>query len=95
MAEAIEQLQQALATYGSDEPTFRSAHIKGLLVMLGGVDGSAVAPIAERLDSPLFSAILPSTVRCRTTGRYYATAAELAGQAVAVARAAGALTALA
>jgi predicted ATPase/class 3 adenylate cyclase len=94
--EAIEQLQQALATYGSDPPTGESAQVALCLFWLGGSDESAVTPIAERLDSPVFSA---SFAFLRGVPHYMAgddtTAAELAGQAVILARAAGALFQLA
>ena len=86
--EAIEQLQQALATYGSDPPTWQKARIALFLFWLGGSDESAVSPIAERLDSPVFSAMFAFF---RGVPYYMvgddATAAELAGQAVTLARA--------
>jgi predicted ATPase/class 3 adenylate cyclase len=90
--EAIKQLEQALARYGSDRPTWWSAQIRAFLVLLGGLDESAVAPIADRLDSPVFSA----TFAFYRAVPYYlvgdeATAADLAGQAVVLSRAAGAL----
>jgi predicted ATPase/class 3 adenylate cyclase len=89
--EAIEQLQHALATYGSDPPTWESAQVALVIFWLGGSDESAVTPIAERLDSPVFSAMFAFL---RGVPYYMvgddATAAELAGQAVTLARAAGA-----
>ena len=66
------------------------------MLLLGGVDESTVRPIAERLDSPVFSATFAFY---RSVPHYmagdYATAVELAGHAVALARTAGALTGLA
>jgi predicted ATPase/class 3 adenylate cyclase len=93
--EAIEQLELALATYGPDRPTWWSAQIGAFLVLLGGWDESAVTPIAEVLDSPVFSA----TFAFYRAVPYYmvgddAAAVELAGEAVAFARAAGAVTTL-
>jgi hypothetical protein len=93
--EAVEELRQALATYGSDPPTWQSARIALTLFWFGGSDESAVIPIAEHLDSPVFSA----TFAFFRGVPYYmvgddATAAELAGQAVTLARAAGALVQL-
>jgi predicted ATPase/class 3 adenylate cyclase len=94
--EAIEQLQQALATYGSDPPTWERAHIALFLFWLGGSDESSVALVAERLDSPVFSAAFAFL---RGVPHYMTgddtTAAEHAGQAVTLARAAGALVQLA
>ena len=94
--EAIEQLQQALATYGTNSPTWQCAKVSLFIFWLGGSDESRVAPIAERLDSPVFSATFAFL---RGVPRYMAgddiTAAEHAGQAVTLARAAGALVQLA
>ncbi len=94
--EAIEQLEDALARYGSDPPTWCSAHAALILFWLGGLDQSTVAPIVERIDSTVLSASFAflSGVPYYMKGDY-ATAAELAGQAVALARAAGAVTELA
>ena len=65
------------------------------LFWLGGSDESAVTSIAEHLDSPVFSAKFAFLrgVPYYMTGDD-ATAAELAGQAVTLARAAGALVQL-
>ena len=94
-SEAVEELQQALVTYGSDPPTWQSAQIALSLFWLGGSDESAVVPIAERIDSPVFSAMFAFF---RGVPYYMvgddATAAELAGQAVTLARAAGAVVQL-
>jgi hypothetical protein len=81
-----------LARYGSDQPTWRTAQIRLYLVLLGGIDATAVAPIGEHLDSPVFSA----TFAFYRAVPFYmigdeATAAELAGQAVALSRSAGAV----
>ena len=94
-AEALEQFQQALATYGSDEDTWQSAHCAAYMLLLGGLDESVVAAIADRLDNPVFSAL----VAFYRGVPYYmigedATAAKHARQAVGLARAAGALTLL-
>ena len=94
--EAIERLEAALTRYGSDPPSWWSAETAVYLVLLGALDESAVAPIAERLQSPVFSA----TFAFYRSVPYYmrdddATAADLAGQAVTLSRAAGALVQLA
>jgi predicted ATPase len=90
--EAIEQLTEALARYGSDPPSWFTAQAALFLVWLGGLDQSAAEPIVERVDSPVFSA---SFAFLRAVPYYMkgdeATAVELAGQAVILARAAGAL----
>jgi len=90
--DAIERLEQALARHGPEQPTWRSAQIQAFLVLLGGLDASAVTPIVERLRSPVFSAMFAFY---RAVPFYMigdeATAAELAGQAVALSRAAGAV----
>ena len=95
-ADALAQFQQALDTYATDEVTWQSANITVYMLLLGGVDESTVRPIAERLDSPVFSATFAFY---RSVPHYmagdYATAVELAGHAVALARTAGALTGLA
>lgn len=89
---AIGRLEQALARYGSDRPTWRTAQTRAYLVLLGGLDATAVVPIATRLDSPVFSAMFAfyRAVPFYMTGDE-ATAAELAGQAVALSRSAGAV----
>ena len=93
--EAVEQLQGALATYGSGQPSWWSAQISSYLLLLGGLDESAIAPIVEHLNSPVISATFAFA---KAVPHYmigdYATAADLAGQSVAFARAAGALTLL-
>lgn len=93
--DAVEKLRQALATYGSDPPTWQSAKVALCLFWLGGSAESAVIPIAEHLDSPAFSAMFAFF---RGVPYYMvgddATAAELASQAVTLARAAGALAQL-
>jgi hypothetical protein len=94
-ADARQELQDALATYGSDPPTWQSAQTALSLFWLGGSDESAVVPIADHLDSPVFSAMFAFF---RGVPYYMvdddATAAELAGEAVTLARAAGALVQL-
>ena len=93
--EAIEPLQQALAMFGSEPPTWHSARIALFLFWLGGSAESAVTPIAERIDSPVFSAMFAFF---RGVPYYMAdedaAAAELAGQSVTLARAAGAVVQL-
>src|SRR5262249_13822547 len=89
--EAIERLRRALARYGTDTPTWGSGQVAVFLHMLGGVDESAVTPIAARLDSPVLSA----TLVFYGAVAYYLrdedeTGAELAGEAARMARAAGA-----
>ncbi len=90
--DAIGRLEKALARYGSDQPTWRTAQSHAYLVLLGGLDATAVVPIATRLDSPVFSAMFTfyRAVPFYMTGDE-ATAAELAGQAVALSRSAGAV----
>jgi predicted ATPase len=92
---AVEELQRALATYGSNPPQWHRARIALCLFWLGGSDESAVIPIAEHLDSPVFSAMFAFF---RGVPYYMAgedaAAAELAGQAVTLARAAGAVVQL-
>jgi hypothetical protein len=56
--QAIARLEQALGQYGGDEPTWVSGRLAVFLVLLGGFDETTVAPIARRLDSPVFSATL-------------------------------------
>jgi predicted ATPase/class 3 adenylate cyclase len=94
--EAVEQLQGALATYGSGRPSWWSAQISSYLLLLGGRDESAIAPIVEHLNSPVISATFAfaKAVPYYMKGDY-ATAAELAGRAVTLARAVGGLNQLA
>ena len=93
--EAVEQLNEALATYGCGSPSWWSVQVSVYLVLLGGMGESAVAPIAEGFDSPVVSAMFAfaRAVPYYMIGDYTA-AAQLAGQAVAFTRAAGALTQL-
>ncbi len=90
-SDAIARLEE-LATSGSGRPTWSNAQIGTSLVMLGGLGESAVAPIVQRIASPV---LLASLAFSRAVPHYMvgdqATAAELAGQAVALNRSAGAL----
>jgi predicted ATPase/class 3 adenylate cyclase len=89
--EAIRRLQRALDAYGSDPPSWRTAQTAEFLVLFGGLNVLAVAPIVEQLGSPVMAARLAFF---RGVPYYMndddAIAAELAGQAVSLARAAGA-----
>jgi hypothetical protein len=89
--EAIARLRLALARYGTGAPTWASGQVAVFLVLLGGLDEADVAPIATRLGSPVFAA----TVAFYGAVPYYlrdedTVGAELVGEAVALARAAGA-----
>jgi predicted ATPase len=88
---AIAQLQRALARYTTDTPSWASGHAAAYLVQLGGLEESDVARIAARLDSPVFSATLAFYVAVP----YYLRdedeiGAELAAEALRLARTAGA-----
>ena len=54
--EAIQRLHDALRRYGSENPTWWTAQVAILLVLLGGLDDSSVAPVIEQIDSPVLSA---------------------------------------
>ena len=88
--EAIERLEVALEQHSHATPTWWSAQVSVYLVLLGGRDGTAVAPITELLDSPVLSAKLTFA---RAVPFYlrgdFPVAVELAGEAVSLARAAG------
>ena len=94
--EATERLQRALARYSTQTPSWASGQVAAFLVLLGGLDESEVAPTAARLDSPVFSA----TFTFFSAVRYYMNdedeiGAEIAAEALTLARAAGATLQLA
>jgi predicted ATPase/class 3 adenylate cyclase len=93
--EAIEELERALSTYGSGQTSWWSAQIRSYAFMLGGRDEAGAAAVLEGFDSPVISAsfAFSRAVPFYMTGDY-AVAVELASHAVALARAAGALTLL-
>jgi hypothetical protein len=90
--EGVALLEQALATYDAGATSWRGAQIRVFLVLLGGLDEALVAPIAARLQSPVFDAQFAfyRAVHIDQAGDGVA-GAELAGRAVALARDAGAL----
>ena len=91
MPEAIQRFHDALKRYGSEHPTFWTAQVATLLVMLGELDDSSVAPVIEQIGSPLLAAkfTMARAMRFGMDGEFGA-AAELARQAAVGARAAGA-----
>jgi predicted ATPase/DNA-binding SARP family transcriptional activator len=91
MPEAIQRLHDALKRHGSENPTWWTAQVGILLVLLGGLDDSSVAPMIEQFDSPVLSAQLTfaRAVPLYLAGDFGA-AAELARTAALRARAAGA-----
>ena len=91
MPEAIQRFHDALKRYGSEHPTWWTAQVATLLVLLGELDDSSVAPVIEQIGSPLLSAkfTLARAMRFGMDGEFGA-AAELARQAAVRARAAGA-----
>ena len=56
LPEAIQRLHDALTRYGSEHPTWWTAQVAILLVLLGGLDDSSVAPVIEQIGSPVLSA---------------------------------------
>jgi predicted ATPase/DNA-binding SARP family transcriptional activator len=94
--EAIERLEVALEQHSPATPTWLSAQVSVYLVLLGGLDATAVAPITQLLDSPVlsekltFARAIPFYLR-----RNFPVAVELAGEAASLARAAGATKELA
>src|SRR5262245_36028718 len=54
--EATDRLRRALELWASDEPTWASAQVAVYLVLLGGLDDAALAPVVDRLGSPVLAA---------------------------------------
>ncbi len=88
--DAIAQFEDLLARYG-DDTSWASAEVACFLVLLGGLDASAVDPIARRMASPVFSARLAFyrsvTHYLHDEDRF---AAALVADALSLARSAGA-----